>query len=307
MRVLVTGGSGFVGSHVAEALASDGHHVLVVDNLATGRRENLVDFNGRFAQMSLADAIQNREIGNFQPEAVFHAAASYKNPLDWVADAQTNTVETAMLAADVLSIGGVQRLVYLQTSLCYGRSSAMHGEDDPLKPHGSYAVTKVAGEALLLQSGLDVVSFRLANLYGPRNLSGPVPAFYKRMKAGEPCTIVQGARRDLVYIGDVVPLLVQAVLGEGRAGVYHVSTGFDFEIAHLYEQMRLVMRDKRPPEFVPPGDDDSASILLSTTKTRNEFGWQATTLLGDGLLETVEWYEQNPPGDVYTHLGSVKS
>ena len=308
MRVLVTGGAGFIGSHLTDRLLARGDQVLVVDNYATGRRDNLpasasglTVVEGDIADTQLVD----RTFGDFGPEVVVHAAASYKDPDDWTRDALTNVVGSANVARASLA-AGTRRLIYLQTALCYG----LHPIEQPItlahpiRPGGSsYAISKTAGEQYIALSGMDYLSFRLANAYGPRNLSGPLPTFYSRLSAGKPC-FVMDTRRDFVYVTDLVEVLVKAIDGLGRRGAYHVSSGADYAIRDLFDATiaALGIELGEPVEVRTRGEDDAYTILLDPTDTQRDFDWQVRVPLATGVARAIEYYRQFGIADTYTHL-----
>ena len=147
---------------------------------------------------------------------------------------------------------------------------------------------------------LNVVSLRLANIYGPRNLSGPAPAFYKRLAAGEDCTVVD-SRRDFVYVADLVDVAVKALhIGSGP---YHVSSGGDFAISDVYYAVRAAMGlEPDEPDIVPRGPDDAATLLLDPTETMRVFSWRTTTPLRQGIAAAVGWYDAHHITETFTHL-----
>lgn len=306
MRVLVTGGAGFIGSHLTDRLIRDGHDVVVIDNLLTGRREN-VNPEARFHQWDITDGtvIQRSET----PDVIAHCAASYSDRTDWARDVLTNALATAWLMKAALA-GGVQRVVYFQTALCYGHDP--YGIHDPrpllttqpLNPDNSYAISKTAGELYIRHSGIPYVSLRLANVYGPRNLSGPIPTFFKRLTEGQPC-VVTDSRRDFIYIDDLLDVAVPALMGTGH-GVYHVSSGRDYSI---WEAFHAVSKEVFGEEvsrvegrLVPRPPDDSPSILLDPTYTQATFNWKATTRFEDGIAKAVAWYREHGVERTFTHL-----
>lgn len=271
MRVLITGICGFVGSHLAEAFTDLGHEVSGVDNLDTGKSHNWPAF-------TYVDIVERQSFYGFandmRPELVIHCAASYKDPEKWHRDTDVNV-------AGAINVAAVARhhdagIVYFQTVL---------------PPISSYAISKIAGEHYLRLSGQPLTVYRLASVYGPRNLSGPIPTFYKRIKAGEECTAVQEVTRDFVFIDD----LVQRVLRE-ELGTVEVRSGIETSIDALPHMIgdalgvepRVVLRS-RP-------DDDVAHYEMTGAP-------QSGIAIADGIARTVEWYEQN--GGVeesYTHL-----
>lgn len=305
MRVLITGGAGFVGSHLADRLTARGDEVAVIDNFATGRRDNLDSSLVRIVEGSVADGTAvDRLVQGFRPEVVVHAAASYKDPDAWVEDAATNTMGTAVVVKAASHVG-VRRLVYFQTALCYG----LHPDvlpvpiTHPLRPEASsYAISKTAGEHYCLLSDLDVISFRLANAYGPRNLSGPLPTFYSRLEQGKPC-FAMDTRRDFLYISDLIEVAVRAVDGAGRCGAYHVSSGSDVSIMELFEATKAAMGlPEATAELRPRGADDTFTILLDPTQTERDFGWAARTPLNEGVAAAVAYYRERGITQTYTHL-----
>ena len=190
MKVLVTGGAGFIGSHLVDRLLARGDEILVVDNYATGRRDNLTPHPKlTIVEGTIADAGLVREaFDRFRPNRVVHAAASYRDPNDWAEDSLTNVVGTANVVQAAKS-HDIARLVYFQTALCYGLQPVEQPITlaHPIRPGGSsYAISKTAGEHYVQLSGLDWISLRLANAYGPRNLSGPLPTFYHRLTTAKP-------------------------------------------------------------------------------------------------------------------------
>src|SRR6476661_6684478 len=237
-NVLITGGAGFIGSHLTDRLIERGDDVLVIDNFATARRDTLPTHeNLTLVEDTIADdELVRRVFAEFGPETVVHAAAAYKDPDAWAEDSRTNAVGTANVVR-ASEAAGAQRLVYFQTALCYG----LHPQEQPitlshpLDPSASsYAVSKTAGEQYVRLGAVDWVSFRLANVYGPRNLSGPLPTFYQRLTAGKAC-FVMDTRRDFVFVDDLVAVALKAIAGRGASGVYHVSSGSDVSIKELYD------------------------------------------------------------------------
>jgi len=307
MKVLITGGAGFVGSNLADHLLERGEDVLVIDNFATGRRDNLVPQSGlKIVEGTIADSsLVDQTFDEFKPEVVVHAAASYKDPENWAEDSRTNVLGTANVV-QASEKAGVRRLIYFQTALCYGLHPLEQPItlDHPIRPDGSsYAISKTAGEHYINLSGLDFISFRLANAYGPRNLSGPLPTFYHRLTNNKKC-FVMNTRRDFIYVADLIDVVIKAIDGMGSRGFYHVSSGSDFAIKVLYdatiealgivEQEEVEVRERNP--------DDVFSILLDPSKTNRDFSWKITTPLMDGVARAIEYYKKFGISETYTHL-----
>jgi nucleoside-diphosphate-sugar epimerase len=304
MKALVTGGAGFLGSHIADWLLARGEEVLVIDTFVTGKRANLAEARGlEVVEGSVADAaLMDAVCQRFRPTHVVHAAASYRDPDDWREDVETNVNGTINIVR-AAQRAGAQHLVYLQTALCYGRPQERPITlDHPIAPFSSYALTKCAGESYVAMSGLPSVSLRLANVYGPRHFSGPMPAFYKRLRASQRCTVVK-TRRDFIDVADVLAL-VERILEPGAAvGCFNVSSGRDCTIAEIFERMaRRMERDVTLMDLIDPTEDDVASLLLDPSATEKAFGWRARTELDEGLRRLIDWYDRHGVGDTYTHL-----
>jgi UDP-glucose 4-epimerase len=306
MKILITGGAGFIGSHVAERLVAGGDDVLVIDNYETGRRDNLSPGDRlRVIEGSITDeALMARAFDDFRPEVVLHAAASYKDPDNYTGDAGTNVLGTAVTVRHSQRLK-VRRLVYLQTALCYGDPveqpiTLAH----PIEPSkSSYAISKTAGEMYIALSGLDYVSFRLANAYGPRNLSGPLPTFYHRLTTGKPC-FVMDTRRDFIFVDDMVDIIEKAIRGAGRRGAYHISTGKDFSIKELFDAtvQALGVKLEKDVEVRPRNPDDVYTILLDPSATQKDFGMIPSYPLAEGVRRTIAYYREHGIAQTYTHL-----
>ena len=311
MKILITGGAGFIGSHLAERLLAEGKQVLVIDNYQTGRQDNLTSHpNLTVVKGSIADkALVDKLFNDFKPEIVVHAAASYKDPENWMEDALTNVVGTINIvkAAKVVN---VKRIIYFQTALCYGLKPL---EQPITLKHplfsgdysggSSYAISKTGGEQYIELSGLDFISFRLANAYGPRNLSGPLPTFFSRLSTGKAC-VVMDTRRDFIFVDDLVDCVMKAVHGAGFRGYYHISSGADYSIKELFDATlkALDMKLEKDVEIRPRGVDDVFTILIDPSKTNKDFGWKVSTPLEIGIKRAIDYYKKFGITQTYTHL-----
>jgi UDP-glucose 4-epimerase len=307
MRALITGGAGFLGSHIVDRLLERGDQALVIDNYATGRRDNLSPRPGlEIVEGTIADGdLVDRTFASFRPELVVHAAASYKDPENWAEDARTNVTGTIHVTRAAERVEA-RRLIYFQTALCYGLAPLEQPItlSHPLRPEGSsYALSKTAGEQYIALSKLDSISFRLANAYGPRNVSGPLPTFFHRLTNGKGC-FVMDTRRDFIYYRDLVDVVMKAIDGEGRRGAYHISSGGDWSIQELFDATveALGIRLEAPVEVRPRSEDDAYTILLDPSETTADFGWEASTPLGSGVREAIEYYQAHGITETYTHL-----
>jgi len=310
MKVFVTGGSGLVGSTIIDLLLARGDNVLAIDNFATGRRDNLrPNPRLRLVEDSIVDAaVVNGLIGDFRPEVVVHTAASYKDPDNWEADALTNCVGSANIAR-ACKDHKVDRLIYFQTALCYGTKPREQPItlSHPIDPaNSSYAISKTAGEHYIQFSGVDWITFRLANVVGPRNVSGPLPIFFDRLSQGKRCFVTE-ARRDFVFVHDLARTVVRAADGVG-SGTYHFSSGRDVAIRELYDAVVRAMKlnDYPEPEIRPLGPDDAPSILLDPSRTFRDFGEIQFTPLDEIVARTVAYYREYGVQGGYTHLRGAK-
>jgi UDP-glucose 4-epimerase len=269
MRICITGIAGFIGSNLADFLIAHGHEVWGIDNLSTGREQNLHP-DVQFHQCDVADGFPTG-----RADLLIHCAASYKDPLAWEEDIETN-----ILGAEAVSVAAQEwqcPIFYFQTVL---------------PPISSYAISKIAGEHYLRLSGQTLTVFRLAGIYGPRNLSGAIPTFYRQIKAGEPCVVVEDATRDFVYIGDVVGRVLSVA---DQGGDWDIRTGVETpirDIPHLIGEILdvepIVKLIPRPANDVPHYDMHGAP--------------QVGIPFRKGLEQTLAWYEQNGVGETYTHL-----
>ena len=308
MRIFVTGAAGQVGSHVVDSALARGDEVVGIDNFATGRDVHVAaSSQPKFVNGSISDtALVSRLIGEFKPDVIVHTAAAYKDPDDWLTDVDTNIRGMVNLvnAAKEYSVG---RFVYFQTALIYG----VKPDENPVSlqhprrvDNSSYSISKGAAEDYLVLSGIDYVTFRLANVVGPRNVSGPLPIFFQRLSEGKKC-FVTPARRDFVYVGDLVKAVMMASLGTGT-GAYHFSSGGDVAIIELYDEVVKAMGigEYPEPERRVLSPDDAPSILLDPSRTFADFGNIEFTPLNVTVWNAVKYYQEFGATGGYTHLKS---
>jgi nucleoside-diphosphate-sugar epimerase len=309
MKILITGACGQVGSHITEMLLDRGDEVLGIDNLATGRREHLKDHdNLKVVIDTIADKnLVEQLFAEFKPDVVVHTAASYKDPNDWYNDTLTNCVGGSNIVRASVE-NEVKRFIYFQTALCYGVKPLQQPIqlDHPKFPaNSSYAITKTANEDFIEISGLDFVTFRLANVVGPRNVSGPLPIFYQRLKDGKQCFITN-SRRDFVFVKDLAKSVLKACDGIGK-GAYHFSSGTDISIKELYDAVVTAMGlEVYPePELRLIGPDDAPSILLDPSKTFQDFGKIDFTPLQETVSAAISYFKEFGTLGEFTHLKHV--
>jgi UDP-glucose 4-epimerase len=316
VRCVVTGGAGFIGSHLTERLVADGHSVLVLDNLATGRAENLASVandpacNLEEIDVRDADSVSRAVRG---AEWVFHLAAladivpSIKRPLEHHrtnVDGTVNVLEAARTA-------GVARLVYTASSSCYGIPDVYPTpESAPARPQYPYALTKYLGEWCALHWGavyrLPVVSLRLFNVYGPRaRTSGSYGAvfgvFLAQKLAGKPFTIVgDGTQtRDFTFVSDVVDAFVRAAASPHTNEVMNVGSGKDESVNRIVDLLGAAADVVHVPKR--PGEPDRT--LADASKAHELLGWTPHLSLREGveiLLENIDYWRNAPVWDEHS-------
>lgn len=305
MRVLISGIAGSLGSNIAERLLVQGNEIVGIDNFATGSADAVPEQRGlRFVEGSIADAeLLKALFESFKPDVVVHSAASYKDPDDWREDIATNVQGTASMVRASLATG-VKRFINFQTALCYGRSQERPvGLSHPLMPFTSYGISKAAGELYLMSSGLPYVSLRMASVYGPRHYVGPIPTFYKRLKAGQKC-FATDTRRDYVAMSDFLDLFDRIIVEGAPTGVYHLSTGEDISIKEIFDAVAegIGLKLDAPVEVRPQAPDDVSSILLDPSQTKKDFGWAPKIPFREGLRELIAWYDTHGVEQTFSHL-----
>jgi UDP-glucose 4-epimerase len=305
MKVLVTGGAGFVGSHVVDRLVADGHTVEVIDNLATGRRER-VHRAARLHVCDLRDARLDEVVTAAQPDTVIHVAAQAavsRSVADPRFDASVNVVGTIALL-EACRHAGARRIVYTSTGgAAYGDTTVLPTpEDHPLRPSSPYGVSKTSAERYLDcwvgLTGISALTLRLANVYGPRQdpagEAGVVAIFSSRLLGGLPC-IVNGdgeQTRDYVYVGDVADAVARAVTSPTAGGVANIGTGAETTVNELYRQLARLAGVSRAAEHAPPRPGEQRRSVLDASRAKALLGWTALTPLDDGLRQTLAWFQK---------------
>jgi len=297
VRVVVTGGAGFIGSHVVEALLARGDEVHVLDNLASGRREHIAE--GATLHEADIRSDSDRVFEEVRPEACFHLAAqadvrvSVDRP-DY--DADVNVLGTIRLLEAARSHGTT--IVFSSTGgAIYGEVDAPASEDAPRRPLAPYGTAKLAAEEYLATYnrlyGTSHVVVRYANVYGPRqeaNLEGGVVSiFMRQLAAGEtPKIFGDGTQtRDFVYVGDTAAATLKALEADG--GVFNVGTGIETSVNELYEAVRRASGVEREPEYAPPRPGELSRSVLDPGRAERKLGWRPEHDLDRGLAETWAW------------------
>jgi UDP-glucose 4-epimerase len=301
MRVLVTGGAGFIGSHSVERLVAGGHQILVVDDLSSGRLENLP--RGVAVEVAtVAAAAASGLAERFRPEAIVHLAAqvdarrSVEEPL---VDAQVNLIDTLALAAAARR-AGTRRFVFASSAAVYGDPERIPTpEAEPTRPISPYGVAKRAVElyleALAGDGGPSFAALRFANVYGPRQSAvgeaGVVAVFCRRLAAGEPPRIHGdgGQTRDYVHAADVAEAIALA-LAASTSGVWNVSTGIETSVNTLFARLAASLAPGLRAIHDPPRAGDPRRSALSFAGIESALGWRPRTPLSEGLAATAAWF-----------------
>ena len=301
---LVTGGAGFIGSHIVRALLERGDKVRVLDNFSTGKRENIAKLNMEIIEGDIRDA-DALAASLVDVDLVFHQAAFVSVP-------QSMDVPTACLDVNVNGTGmlleaaqkaDVKRVVFASSAAVYGEADAFPlTEEVPPEPYLSpYAASKRIDEVyaqLFTQSfGLDVTALRYFNVYGPRQApdsqyAAAVPIFISRMMNNQVVTINGdgGQTRDLIYVGDVVRAnLMAASSPEAAGGIFNICTVKETSILNLVENLAEIFPDAPEPLFGPARAGDIYRSVGSANKANQTFGFEAQTALFDGMRMTAEW------------------
>ena len=310
MKYLVTGGAGFIGSHIVQRLLEQGASVRVLDNFSTGRRENLQalarQFNGDRLEVlegdlrdapRVEDAVRGMDV-------IFHHGAFVSVPQS-MEEPQTcfdvNITGTSRLL-DTARAAGVRRVVLASSAAVYGESEAFPLVEETLpQPQTPYAVSKrvkeMYAELFTGSFGLEVVALRYFNVYGPRQrpdsmYAAAVPIFARRLIDGQPVTVYGdgGQSRDLIHVRDVVRANLIAAEHENAPGkIFNICTGIETRLLDLLDVMYELIPDAPPPQFVAPRPGDIYRSVGSPQKARDLLGFQAEVSLVDGLKETIDW------------------
>ena len=304
MKILVTGGAGFIGSHVVDAYVTAGHEVAVLDSMATGREEN-VNPAARLYRADVRNLAQVQQaIGDFRPEVVNHHAAQSEVPKS-VADPGNDAEVNVVGGLNVLRASvdqSVRKLIFSSSGgALYGEPDIVpNDEDHPVRPLSPYGTSKYAFEQYLATFqrtfGLTYSTLRYANIYGARQdffaEEGRVVAiFASRMIEGKPLTIDWDGNqsRDMLHVGDVA-MANLAALEKGDGGTFHISTGVPVTVNDLFRKLALLTEYKLEPRRGPQRKGDVYRIALENTRAKEHLGWEPRILLEEGLRLTVEYF-----------------
>ena len=304
MKILVTGGAGFIGSNVVDALINKVNEVAVVDDLSTGKKENL-NPKAKFYNIDIRDGNALKLVfQEFLPEVVYHFAAQIdvrKSVSDPSFDAEVNVVESVNLFKLAVDFG-VKRIIFSSTGgALYGYVDKIPADEDtPIRPICAYGVAKYCVEQYLdyfkRLYGIERVILRYANVYGPRQdplgEAGVIAIFTGRILRGEPITIFGDGNqtRDYIFIEDVVSANLLAL--NGKEGVYNIGTGIETSVNELVHIFEKLLGKKINPVYALKRQGEVDMIALDIEKAKKELGFEVKYNIEEGIKKTVEWHKK---------------
>ena len=305
MRILVTGGAGFIASHVVDALIAAGHDVSIVDDLSTGRRQN-INPKARFYEVDIRSPDLAEVIATEQPEVINHHAAQMdvrRSVADPIYDADVNILGSLNLL-ELAREHDVRKMIYISTGgAAYGEPKYLPcDEAHPIDPLCPYGATKHTVEHYLFmyrQSyGLDYTVLRYPNVYGPRQdphgEAGVVAIFAGQMLSGQQ-VVINGSgeqERDFVYVGDCVRANLLS-LSEGSGEIYNLGWGIGTSVNDIFAQMKNITGYAQEPVHGPPKLGETFKIYLDAGKAQRELGWEPQVPLREGLAQTVAYFTED--------------
>jgi UDP-glucose 4-epimerase len=312
LKVLVTGGAGFIGSHIVDRLVADGHGLVIVDDLSSGHVEHLHK-EARFYQMDLQSPWLDELFRIERPEAVIHQAAQAsvrRSVEDPVFDASVNVLGTAALL-QASTRHSIRRFLFASTGgALYGDADVIPtAEDYPTLPVSPYGAAKLAGEVYLRTfhalHRLSYAALRYANVYGPRQdphgEAGVVAIFTRRLLRGERARINGDGRqtRDFVYVGDVADANARALTSD-VVGSFNVGTGVETDVTTIFQLLKRLTSSNQAEEHGPPMPGEQRRSVVDARKIEKVLGWRPQTSLEAGLDATVRYFRQAQPAPAAT-------
>lgn len=303
-RILVTGGAGFIGSHVVDALIAEGHQTLVVDDLSSGSKNNL-NSASEFEEVCLTSPALIKVISTFKPETVFHFAAQMNvraSVSDPSFDSRVNVSGLVNLIAGSCE-AGAQKLIFASTGgAIYGEQVSFPADEShQILPESPYGISKRCGELYLdyfaRKQGVSATSMRFGNVYGPRQNSkgeaGVVAIFCDRILAGEKLKVNGDGHqtRDYVFVGDVVSACIKVFQSLSGSQVYNVGTGKETSVLDIVSSLKLAAESQNIAftgvEHGPALPGEQRRSVISAAKLESEFNWKPTVALKEGISRTL--------------------
>jgi UDP-glucose 4-epimerase len=302
MRILVTGGAGFIGSHIAAAYVDGGHEVLVLDNLSSGKEEN-VPPGARFVFCDVGSDTAVEAVRTFRPEVINHHAAQInvrRSVTEPVFDARENILGSLTILEAARS-AGVRKVIFASSGGAgYGEQEEFPADEGhPLRPVSPYGVAKVSVELYLhfyrVQYGLAHTALRYSNVYGPRQdphgEAGVVAIFSERLLRGQTAMVNGdgGQTRDYVYVGDVVRANLAALTRGDGLGI-NIGTGIETDVNTLFRKLRDLSGSRQEEIHGPAMPGEQRRSVIENALAYNELGWYPETSLDDGLALTLAYF-----------------
>ncbi|MDD4290356.1 MAG: NAD-dependent epimerase/dehydratase family protein [Patescibacteria group bacterium] len=301
MKILVTGGAGFVGSHLVDKLIEGKHELVIIDNLSTGKKE-FINKSAKFYKIDIRDKKISKIFDKHNFDIVYHIAAqksvpySLKNPIE---DANINILGALNLLDNCVKYK-VNKIIFTSTGGAIYDSADVFptNEDCEAKPLSPYAVSKFAIEKYLnfyqKVHGLNYVILRPANIYGPRQdphgEAGVIAIFISNLLQNKQCYINGGDQsRDFVYVKDLVDALIMCQKTKNE--IFNIGTANDLSITNLYEKIRKIANSNLTPEYKPPIKGEVIKSQLSSKKIKEQIYWTPKTSLNDGIVETINYFK----------------
>lgn len=306
MNCLVTGGAGFIGSHLVDALIKKGYKVLVVDDLSTGKLTN-VHQGSKFYKLKIEAKRMEKVFEENRPDIVFHLAAQSqvkKSMDDPLLDARTNILGTLNLLVLSLKYKVTKFIFASSGGVIYGNTEKPATEDSPSNPFSAYGISKMTAEEYIKfysKFGLNYTILRYSNVYGPRQdpngEAGVVAIWTKHMLSNEPCILYGFGKlvRDYVYVEDAVRANIRA-MGPTLCGsenqTLNIGTGVPTSVEELFKKMSHLARYSVSPVYKPKREGEVEINYLNCAKAKNCLSWEPEVSLEEGLRKTINWFKQ---------------
>ena len=296
---LVTGGAGLIGSHVADALIARGGKVVIVDNLTTGRRENL-NPKAKFYNVNVADDAKiDAVVKKHRPDYIYHFAyfvlvpKSTQNPR-----LEMDSIRGTINILEAAKKYNVKKVIFSSSGFIYGNNPHLPlKETEPNQPSSPYAITKYAMEGYFQfykkNFGVDFAILRNAAVYGPRQVTGAMAAYIRDLKAGVPTEFYGVKTRDYVYISDVIDanLRVLGVPASHPNPIWNLGNVGEMHLIDLYYTLAKILDKKPQPIKLPPRPGEQDRYCVDTSKARRDLGWKPKVTLEEGLRRTLAYWK----------------
>jgi len=303
MKILITGGAGFIASHIQDAYLKLGHQVAVLDNLLSGTKQNL-NAKGAFYEVDIRSPQVKEVFEDFKPEVISHHAAQMdvrKSVADPVYDCQVNGIGTLNLLENAREFG-VKKVVFASSGgAIYGEQEKFPADENhSMNPASPYGITKLLGEKYLRfyqdTYGIDAVALRYGNVYGPRQNphgeAGVVAIFITKLLKGEIPTINGDGlqTRDYVFVEDVVQAN-ELALGTEVKGIFNVGTGVETNVVEIYESIAKTLGNPKPATHGPAKAGEQKRSVISFAKIQKDLSWTPKFSLAEGIKRTVQFFQ----------------